>query len=70
MVATVIKKMMHIMLRAPQVCFFSFLFSFAFEHESSEHVCFVCTRVYMASVNAQMCVSDILQSKMTHYNHG
>ena len=23
-----------------------------------------------ASVNAQMCVSDVLQSKMMHHNHG
>ena len=67
MVATDIKKIMRNMLCAPQVCIylcvFWFVFGFAFEHELSEHVHFVCMRVFKASVNA-------LQSKMMHYNHG
>ena len=50
-------------------CACNFLFTFAFEHESSEYVHLVCVRVYMTSVNAQICVTDALQSKMTHYNH-
>ena len=57
MFATDIKKIIHDMLCAPQVCFFLLLLlflSFAFEHESSEHVHFVCVRVYRASVNTQV----------------
>ena len=55
MVATDVKKIMQNMLCAPEGCiFFFFFFSFAFEHESSEHVHFVCVRLYRASVNTQI----------------